>query len=86
MDIFSTEKESTRKNSIPKDRIYLREISNVAVFGQEHPKQFYLSNIDGSQLHYLEAPSELECSEWVFALNAVLFGKGSNGSKSNLHP
>lgn len=81
MDIYNSEKESTKKNAIAKDRIYLREIHSIMTAGNDDRKVFYLTCLDGSVQNCLEAPSEFECCEWVFALNAVLFGKGSNGSE-----
>ena len=81
LDIFNTEKEG-KKNALPKDRIYLREIHSVDINAQDNSKkQFILRPGDGSRNHILEALSEFDCIEWVFALNAVLFGKGSSGSK-----
>lgn len=76
MECYTSEKESKRNNI--KDRILLNDIN--AVTKLDSSKQFCLHSTDGT-VHTFEAPSAFECGEWVFSLNAVLFGKGTDGSK-----
>ena len=74
LDMYNNEKEGAKKTSTPKERIFLRDMHSVTKSGNQ---QILLHSNDGS-IHYLETRNT---DEWLFALNAVLFGKGPNGSR-----
>lgn len=76
LECYTSEKESKRNNV--KDRILLNNITSVTKL--DSSKQLCLYSNDGT-VHTFEASSAFECGEWVFSLNAVLFGKGPDGSK-----
>lgn len=77
LNYYANERDSLRKHSSPKGRIFLKDIYMVT----DHvAKQFHLHSNDGT-VHLLEGSSVQERDNWVFELNAVLFGKGPDGSK-----
>ena len=81
LDLFNSEREGGKKNAHPRIRMFLRDIVSVSISDRDKPNMFILFENDGST-HQMEARSENECHGWVFALNAVLFGRGTDGSES----
>ena len=77
LEYYLSERDSHKKP--PKDRISLSSSQSVQPIGGE-PKGFSMTFGDGS-VHTFESQTSHDAKEWVFALNAVLFGKGSDGSK-----
>ena len=80
LEYYLSEKDYHKKP--PKDQISLKEIQSVQQLGGDSSKSFSLTFSDGV-VHTFESHTTHEIIEWVFALNAVLFGKGPDGSKSS---
>ena len=78
LDYYNSEKDSQKKNHNPKGQILLRDIHSIT--DDSLSAQFFLHSIDGVT-HSFEANLARERDNWVFELNAVLFGKGPDGSK-----
>lgn len=75
LEYYLSERDFHKKP--PKDRISLLNSQSVQLIGGE-PKGFSITSGDGS-VHTFESQTPHDAKEWVFALNAVLFGKGSDG-------
>lgn len=78
LEYYGSEKDSIKKNASPRGVVQLHQIRSVGWGDSDRQKQFILYSSDGSH-HYLDAPSVYEATEWITALNSVLFAKGHDG-------
>lgn len=79
LEYYANEKDFIKRSN-PKSTINLNEVQAVHKSGHDKPKQLILTAASGI-LHVLETSSVYEANLWLTALNAVLFGRGSDGGR-----
>ena len=74
LDYYNSEKDSQKKNHNPKGQILLRDIHSIT--DDSLSAQFFLALHRWGNSFVLKQILHERGDNWVFELNAVLFGKG----------